>query len=468
MSDPQAGRGGFGTRFGFVMAAAGSAVGLGNIWKFPYITGENGGGAFVLVYLACIALVGLPLMYAELIIGRRGGSDVLGSLRKLTAGHGALGSGLSWVTGLLAVATGFLILSFYSVVAGWAFHFLFVTLGIVSGGETAAATFTGVGGSFGWSALWHTVFMVLVVGVVAAGVQGGIEWACKRLMPALFVLLVVLLVYVAVTGGLGDSLRFLFKPDFGKLTGESVLEALGHAFFTLSLGMGAMITYGSYLDDDTHVVRDGVWVAVLDTVIALMAGTVIFAVVFSQGAAPGAGPGLVFVTLPDLFASMPGGTIVAFLFFLLLIFAAWSSAISLLEVCVAWVHDQLGMPRRAAAAGMGFLIWLTGLAAANGALTDDGVLAVLDGITTKYMLPGGGLLVAIAAGWLLTREDREAGFGALGGLGSKLAKAWTVTIRFVTPVLILLVILAKLGFIDLSAEEPAEEEDAAALVEEPS
>jgi NSS family neurotransmitter:Na+ symporter len=462
MSDPKSERGGFGSQFGFVMAAAGSAVGLGNIWKFPYITGENGGGAFVLVYLGCILLVGLPLMYAELIVGRRGGSDVLGSLRKLTAEHGALGSVLSRVTGLLAVATGFLILSFYSVVAGWAIHFLVVSLGVLPAGESAAATFTGVGGSFFWSALWHTAFMLLTVGVVGVGVQGGIEWACKRLMPGLFVLLVVLLIYVAIEGGLGRSLEFLFKPDFGKLTGESVLEALGHAFFTLSLGMGAMVTYGSYLGEDTHVVRDGIWVAALDTLIALMAGAVIFAVVFSQGAEPGAGPGLVFVTLPDLFAAMPGGRVVAVLFFLLLIFAAWSSAISLLEVCVAWVHDQFAVPRRLAAAGMGFAIWALGLLAANGALTDDGVLAVLDGVTTKYMLPGGGLLIAIAAGWLLTKEDREAGFAGLGALGQRLAGAWTFLIRFVTPVLILLVVLAKIGLIDLSADPPADEDAATA------
>ncbi len=467
MSGSTSDRGAFGSQFGFVMAAAGSAVGLGNIWKFPYITGENGGGAFVLVYLACIALVGLPLMYAELIVGRRGGSDVLGSLRKLTAEHGALGNALSWFTGLLAVTTGFLILSFYSVVAGWALHFLFVSLGVVPGGETAAATFTGVGGSFGWSALWHTVFMLMVVGVVAVGVQGGIEWACKRLMPALFAILVLLLVYVGVTGGLGESLTFLFKPDFHKLTGESVLEALGHAFFTLSLGMGAMVTYGSYVGSDRHVVRDGVWIALLDTVLALMAGAVIFAVVFSQGAEPGAGPGLVFVTLPDLFAGMPGGTFVAVAFFLLLIFAAWSSGISLLEVCVAWMHDQLGLPRRVAAAMMGFAIWLTGLAAANGALTDDGVLAVLDDVTTRYMLPGGGLLVALAAGWLLTKEDREAGFASLGLWGARLASVWTVLIRFVTPALILLVVLAKLGIVDLSSDPPAEDDAAAALESRP-
>lgn len=465
MSEASAGRGSFGSQFGFIMAAAGSAVGLGNIWKFPFITGEYGGGAFVLVYLLCIALVGLPLMYAELIIGRRGGSDVLGSLRKLTASKGPAGRALSWLTGGLAVATGFLILSFYSVVAGWALHFFFVSLGIVPAAETAAATFTGVGGSFAWSAGWHTLFMILVVGVVAVGVQGGIEWACKRLMPGLFALLVLLLVYVAFTGGLGRSLTFLFKPEWGKLSGEAVLEALGHSFFTLSLGMGAMITYGSYLKDDVHVVRDGLWVALLDTVIALLAGTVIFAVVFSHGGEPGAGPGLVFITLPDLFASMPGGTVVSALFFLLLIFAAWSSGISLLEVCVAWIHDQMGVERRTAAVGMGLAIWATGLAAANGALTDDGVLAVLDGLTTKYMLPGGGLLVAIAAGWMLLQDDREAGFLPLGDLGAKMAGGWTFLIRFVTPVLILLVVLAKMGVIDLSSED-VEAEDAAALLED--
>lgn len=463
MAESSAERGSFGTQFGFVMAAAGSAVGLGNIWKFPYITGEYGGGAFVLVYLFCIGLVGLPLMYAELIIGRRGGRDVFNSLRDLTASRGALGTAVSWLAGLMAVASGFLILSFYSVVAGWAIHFLFVSLGVLEmSADGAGATFAAVGGSFGWSAAWHTLFMVLVVGVVSLGVQGGIEWACKRLMPTLFGILLVLLAYVAATGGLGASLEFLFKPDFSRLSTEAVLEALGHAFFTLSLGMGAMITYGSYLGSDRHVVRDGIAVALLDTLIALLAGCVIFAVVFAQGSEPGAGPGLVFVTLPNLFTSMPGGSFVAVAFFLLLIFAAWSSGISLLEVVVAWVHDQFGVNRKLAAVGMGLGIWLLGLASAHNALSDDGVLALLDGITTKYMLPGGGLLVAIAAGWLLTKEDREAGFAGLGN-GELFARAWTLIIRFVTPVLVIAVILAKLGLFEAAEEafappEPTQEQ----------
>jgi len=435
---------GFGTNFGFIMAAAGSAVGLGNIWKFPYITGEYGGGAFVLVYLGCIALVGLPLMYAELIIGRRGGSDVMGSLRKLI-GQTPAGRGLAGATGLLAVASGFLILSFYSVVAGWAIHFLVVSLGIIPMAEGGAEpTFGAVAGSPGWSALWHTIFMALVVGTVCVGVQKGIERICRTIMPALVGILCLLFVYVGVTGGLGESLAFLFKPDFSKLTGDAVLEALGHAFFTLSLGMGAMITYGSYLGDDRHVVRDGIAVAFLDTVIALLAGAVIFAVVFNGDGTPGAGPGLVFVTLPNLFQSMPGGTVLAVAFFVLLIFAAWSSGISLLEVVVAWLVDTWKLPRLGASLGAGGLIWLLGLSAAKwGAVID-----ALDNVTTKYMLPGGGLLVAIAAGYLLSREDRNAGFAHMPN-GALLASGFSFLIRYVTPFLVLAVILAKIGLLSL-------------------
>jgi NSS family neurotransmitter:Na+ symporter len=438
-------RASFRSNFGFIMAAAGSAVGLGNIWKFPYITGEYGGGAFVLVYLVCIALVGLPLMYAELIIGRRGGSDVMGSLRTLIGGTPA-GGGVAAATGLMAVASGFLILSFYSVVAGWAIHFLAVSLGLIAMAEGGAGpTFEAVAGSPGLSALWHTCFMALVVGTVVFGVEKGIERICRTIMPALLAILLLLFVYVGATGGLGESLAFLFAPDFSKLSGDAVLEALGHAFFTLSLGMGAMITYGSYLGRDEHVVRDGIAVAFLDTLIALLAGAVIFAVVFAGDGEPGAGPGLVFVTLPNLFQSMPGGSVVAIAFFVLLIFAAWSSGISLLEVVVAWLVDTWKLPRLPAALGAGALIWALGLTAAKwGAVID-----ALDNVTTKYMLPGGGLLVAIAAGWLLSKADREAGFVHLPR-GEALARGFTVIIRFVTPVLVLAVILGKLGLFSLS------------------
>ena len=435
-------RGGFRTSLGFVLAAAGSAVGLGNIWKFPYITGEYGGGAFVLVYLLCIAIVGLPLLYAEMIIGRRGGKDVLDSMGTLTANSGLAGTVASWGVGLLAFGSGFFILSFYSVVAGWALHFVGIAIGaIATEAAGAEATFTAVASHGTWSAGWHTVFMALVVGVVAGGVHGGIERACKVLMPGLILILLVLLVYVGVTGRLGDSLTFLFRPDFSKLGGEAILEALGHAFFTLSLGMGAMITYGSYLASDEHVVRDQFAVAFLDTAIALVAGLVIFAVVLSLGAAPGAGPGLVFITLPELFQQIPGGAVVELAFFVLLVFAAWSSGISLLEVVVALAIDRFGWSRPAAAIRIGLLIWALGLASAySGEFLD-----FMDNLTTRYMLPIGGLLIALAAGWLISPEDREAGFRALPGGGRKLAASWTFAIRYLTPTLVLLVILHGLG-----------------------
>ncbi len=443
MSDGEkGGRGGFQTDLGFVLAAAGSAVGLGNIWKFPYITGEYGGGAFVLIYLACIALVGLPLLYAEMIIGRRGGKDVLDSMSALTAHSGLPGRLATWGVGLLAVGSGFFILSFYAVVAGWAVHFVAISLGLASSDASGSeATFTALAGNGGLSAWWHTVFMGLVILVVAGGVQSGIERACKILMPALMAILLALLAYVGVTGGLGSSLAFLFEPDFSKVSGEAVLEALGHAFFTLSLGMGAMVTYGSYLQSDRHVVRDQLAVAFLDTTIALVAGLVIFAVVFSMGAEPGAGPGLVFITLPDLFAQIPGGAFVSLAFFVLLVVAAWSSGISLLEVVVALGVDRFGWSRKTAAIGIGLLVWALGLPSAfSGEFLD-----FMDNLTTRYMLPTGGLLIALAAGWLLTTEDREAGFAALPGGGAALAATWTFTIRFVTPVLVLLVILHGLG-----------------------
>ena len=443
MSDQakDSGRGSFATHLGFIFAAVGSAVGLGNIWKFPYITGEYGGGAFVLFYLLCIALVGLPLMYAELIIGRRGGKDVLGAMRDLTKQGGVLGSIISWVTGLMAVCSGFFILSFYSVVAGWAIHFLWLSgtgLNLGEGGGKAA--FDGLAGSFGLSALWHTLFMIATVAIVQRGVHGGIERICRILMPALFGILALLLVYVAFTGGLGESLAFLFAFDASKLTTEAMLEALGHAFFTLSLGMGAMVTYGSYLKRETHVVRDGFVIAILDTLIALMAGAVIFAVVFSHDGEPAGGPGLVFQTLPDLFSDMPGGIVVAIAFFLLLIFAALSSAISLLEVVVAYFVDEWGLSRTKASIVMGGLIWLLGLACA---MPNWKVFSLLDDATTRYMLPAGGLLIAIAAGWFVTKENRESGFEGLGSLSGPLRIGWTISIRFVTPILVIIVLASK-------------------------
>jgi NSS family neurotransmitter:Na+ symporter len=437
-------RGSFATNFGFLMAAVGSAVGLGNIWKFPYITGEYGGGAFVLVYLACIALIGLPLMYAELMIGRRGGKGILGSMRKLARTGSRAPRVLSNLTGGLAVVAGFLILSFYAVVAGWAVHFLVISAGLLPGSVLGAeGTFDALAGNALISSVWHSVFMLMTIVVVVAGVHQGIEKLCKALMPALVIMLIGLLFYVGYTGGLGQSLAFLFNPDFSKLTGEAVLEALGHAFFTLSLGMGAMVTYGSYLKSEKHIVRDGMVVAALDTLIALLAGTVIFAVVFAAGQPASGGPGLLFKTLPTLFAAMPGGAIVSSVFFLLVIFAAWSSAVSLLEVVVAYFVDERNWSRRQATWVMGGLIWAMGLFSA----CSPQVLDFLDNLATRYLLPLGGLAIAIFAGWFVTREDQESGFG--GRFGQTFAAAWRFLIRFVTPTLVLIVILWQIGLIEI-------------------
>jgi neurotransmitter:Na+ symporter, NSS family len=444
MTSDNKGRDYWGSGTGFILAAAGSAVGLGNIWKFPYITGEYGGGAFVLVYLLCIVVVGLPLLYAEMIIGKRGGKDVLGALRTLTDGSAP---GRRWVTsltGFMAVASGFLILSFYSVVAGWAIHFFIISLGMIPMEEGAQAAFTAVAESKSLSSVWHTVFMVMTALVVSAGIHKGIEVLCKILMPLLIGILIILFGYCCFKMDVMAALSFLFKPDFSKLSGEAIIEALGHAFFTLSLGMGAMLTYGSYIKSDAHIVRDGFWVAILDTGIALLAGTVIFSVVFHFGKEPSAGPGLLFMTLPDLFAQMPGGVIVASAFFLLIIFAAWSSAVSLLEVVVAYFVDERGMKRKTATWVMAGLIWLLGLASA----LNGNVLDFLDNLTTRYMLPIGGLLIAIIAGWWLKDADRVSGFKALPAKwGRHMEAVWTVLIRYVTPILVLLVILAKMGLI---------------------
>ncbi len=456
-SEPK-GRDHWGSGLGFVLACAGSAVGLGNLWKFPYITGEYGGGAFVLVYLICIALVGFPLLYAEMVIGKRGGKDVMGALRKLTKGSAPGRKWVTAVTGFMAVASGFLILSFYSVVAGWAIHFLIISLGLIPMDDGAAAAF-GAAGSKVMSSTWHTVFMIMTALIVSAGIHKGIEVLCKILMPILVGILVLLFGYCCIKMDIGASLSFLFKPDFGKLNGEAIIEALGHAFFTLSLGMGAMLTYGSYVKHDEHVVRDGFWVALLDTLIALLAGSVIFAVVFHFGHEPSGGPGLLFMTLPDLFAQMPGGVIVASSFFLLVVFAAWSSAVSLLEVVVAYFVDEKGVPRKMATWVMAGFIWLLGMASATGielTLFSDkpqGVLDILDNLTTRYMLPLGGLLIAIIAGWWISETDRSSGFKAFSPTrGHQISAVWTVLIRYVTPVLVLLVILAKMGVISFAPE----------------
>jgi NSS family neurotransmitter:Na+ symporter len=443
------------SRWAFVLAATGSAVGLGNIWKFPYITGENGGGAFVLVYLLCIGVVGIPVMMAEVLLGRRGRRSPINAMRHLARDEGR--SPLWQLLGWGGMVAGFLILSYYSVIAGWALAYLSRTaLGVFNGvtGDGAAAIFTGLVSDPERLLAWHTVMMAMTVGVVARGVRSGLERAVRYMMPALFLLLLVLVGYAMNTGHFDEGLRFLFQPDFARLSADSVLVAMGHAFFTLSLGMGAIMVYGSYLPRNASIAGTTFLIAAADTVVALLAGMAIFPVVFANGMEPGAGPGLIFQTLPVAFGQMPGGQFFGTLFFLLLVFAAWSSAISLLEPLVAWLVENRGMNRARAAALSGVATWLLGVgtvlsfSAWSGEefrLFDKTIFDLLDYLTANIMLPLGGLLIVVFAAWQMRPASTKDEL-ALDGLGYRL---WLFLARYVTPLAVIIVFLSAVGLIEI-------------------
>ncbi|MGD2056519.1 MAG: sodium-dependent transporter, partial [Gammaproteobacteria bacterium] len=311
------------SRLAFILAATGSAVGLGNIWKFPYIAGENGGGAFVLIYLVCIAVIGIPIMMAEVMIGRRGRQSPINTMRTLAAEEHA-SPHWQWL-GWAGMLGGFLILSFYSVIAGWALAYVFRAGSGVFTGLTAdgvQSIFTNLVSEPERLLAWHTIFMVMTMLVVARGVSHGLERAVRLLMPALFVLLVVLVGYAWNSGAFEQGLEFLFRPDFSSITANGVLIAMGHAFFTLSLGMGAIMVYGSYLPDNASIAKTSIAVSLMDTLVALLAGMAIFPIVFANGLEPDSGPGLIFQTLPIAFGHMEGGAFFGMLFFILLVFAA--------------------------------------------------------------------------------------------------------------------------------------------------
>jgi len=450
VSRTRADRGHWGTRLGFVLAAAGSAIGLGNVWKFPYITGEYGGGAFVLVYLVCVVIVGLPLMIAEFMIGRRAQENPVGAFQRLHR-RGSLWQGVGW----LGVTSGFVILSFYSVVAGWALAYVFKSIVGFSGtAEHIQSQFINLVLSPRDSILWHTTFMVLCIAIVIGGVQRGIERWSKILMPALLCLLLGLMFYgLFCTGGGVKALAFLFKPDFSRLSCEGVLSALGHAFFTLSLGMGAMITYGSYMKREANLALDAVTISILDTLIALMAGIAIFSLVFHYGMEPAQSVGLIFKTLPVLFAKT--GPVISIPFFVLLTFAALTSAISLLEVVVSYFVDERGWGRVKSTLLLGGLIWLFGFLSANANWTipfrgkSQGFFDIFDFVSTNYMLPVGGLLTCLFVAWVMKEADKIDEFGSSG----RLYRSLKFVLRFITPVAVLLVILhglKLLPFVDYS------------------
>jgi len=443
------------SRLAFVAAATGSAVGLGNIWRFPYITSENGGGAFVLIYLACIALVGLPIMFAEIVIGRRGRMSPINSLRELSTASNA---SRHWAfIGVIGIVAGFMILSFYSVVAGWTLHygFLYFKEWIDVGAPITdpSATFGSLLGNAGELTFWHGLFMLMTVGVVGLGVEKGLERAVSVLMPVLMVLLLILLGYGMNTGYFYEAVGFLFQPDWSRVDGAMFVTALGQAFFTLSLGMCAIMTYGAYLPANVSIPKVGVTVAGADTFVALVAGLAIFPIIIANNIDPGSGgAGLIFTSLPLAFAQMPFGIFYGMLFFVLLSVAAWTSSISLMEPATAYLVEATNLSRKTAAFLVASLSWLLGLASvfsfnlwSEVKIVGKSPMDAIDYVSTQIMLPVGGLLIALFAGWVLSsRITREE-------LGDKMPNwaytAWLWLTRVVTPALILVVLAGILGFI---------------------
>lgn len=439
------------SRMAFVLAATGSAVGLGNIWKFPYITGENGGGAFVLVYLLCISLIGIPIMMAEIMLGRKGRQSPINTMQALTK---EIHAPQAWtLLGWMGVIAGFLILSYYSVIAGWAMAYVVrVASGLFEGAtaEGVQSIFSSLVGDPERLLAWHTLFMILTMLVVARGVNG-LERTVKFLMPSLFVILVILVGYALNSGGFDQALAFLFHPDFSKISGPGVLTAMGHAFFTLSLGMGAIMVYGSYLPDKVSIAGTTILISVADTLVALLAGMAIFPIVFANGLEPGAGPGLIFQTLPLAFGHMAGGTFFGTLFFILLFFAAWSSSISLIEPAVAWLVENKGMSRMRACIWAGLLTWLLGVGtvlsfnmASDVTLFGLTFFDFLDYLTANLMLPIGGFCIAVFSGWVLSSEITK---NELAMQYPMTYELWRFLVKFVSPIAVLVVFLHVIGML---------------------
>ncbi len=432
------------SKVGFVLAAAGSAVGLGNIWRFSYVTGTNGGAAFVVIYLIAIILIGYPMMVTEVAIGRKSERNPVGAFK-------ALAPNTPWyIVGGLGVFSGFVILAFYSVVAGWSVAYIFKAIAGFAPGTDFADVFVGHITGTAVPIIWHAVFMVLTFAIIAAGVVKGIQRWVKILMPVLVVLLIVMVFRAITLPGAGEGVAFYLAPRFEEVTAGTFLAAIGQAFFTLSLGMGAMITYGSYLSNKENIADNGGWVVGLDTAIALIAGFAIFPAVFALGYDPAAGPGLVFITLPAVFAEMPAGSLFGFIFFVLLSIAALTSAISLLEVVVAWLVDEKGWARPKAAVAMGIAIFVIGLPTTLGfgvwgdvRIIGMEILDFYDFLASELALPIGGALTAIFAGhvWKARTVIDETNNppGAI-----KIGNWYGVLIKYLIPIAVFVVLIATL------------------------
>lgn len=430
----------------FILAATGSAVGLGNIWRFPYVTAEHGGGAFVLIYLVCIILVGLPIMMSEVMLGRRGRRSPIHTMEILA---GEEGHSRHWrLVGVMGVFAGFFILTFYSVVAGWTLAYIVRAVSGMFNQASAQQTqdiFDALVSDPERLLAWHTIFMVMTVFVISRGVKQGLEQAVRYLMPALFVLLLFLVVYSMTTAGFGQAVAYLFKPDFSQIHPSTILVALGQAFFSLSLGMGAIMTYGSYLSGRTSIPGTSVSILTMDTGVALLAGLAIFPVMFTFGLQPEeGGPGLIFKILPIAFGQMAYGRVLAVIFFTLLMFAAWTSALSILEPITAWLVEKTGYTRTRAAICSGSLAWLLGLGSllslniwSEATLFGMTFFSLMEHLSVNIMLPVGGLLIAVFAGWYMSRSSS---FAELK-LNNKMYLAWKTGAMFIAPAGVILILL---------------------------
>ena len=454
-------RGQWGSKLGFIMAAAGSAVGLGNIWRFPYVTGENGGAAFVLVYLVCVFLIGVPLLYVELALGRASGRNPVGAFQKTKPGTPFM------FTGILCLMACFFVLTYYGVIAGWTISFAWsqitqtplVFSEYIAKPGTVLPVFAG--------------FIALTIWIVSAGVEKGIEKWSKILMPVLFVMMLVIIGRSLTLEGASKGISYYLNPDFSKIDGKVVLMALGQAFFSLSVGWGLMITYGSYMPKSQNIVSNGLWVASADTLVAILAGFMVFPAVFAFGMDPGAGPGLTFVTLPKVFAQMTAGWVFGAIFFCLLSVAAVTSSISMLEVPVSYFVDDKPRARKKAAIIVGIFAFLIGIpsAMANGGseffsnmelMGKTGFLDIMDQVFGTLCLIVISLSLSIYVGWIWKTEPavKEISEGCpwftqpmVAGISP--AQIWAFFVKYICPVVISLVLVNALGLFDKESPEPA-------------
>ena len=419
----------------FILAATGSAVGLGNIWGFPYKAGTNGGGAFVLIYLGCILIIGLPIMISEIIIGRKAGNSPINAMKKIAIESNR--SSIWQLVGWSGIFAGILILSFYSVIAGICLNYIFIAFtsnGLISSPDQ----FSSVISSPINLIAWHTIFIILTALIVSAGVKDGIGRMVKILMPMLGFLMIFMVVYSMINGNFSQAMSFLFAPDFSNVTSDTLLQAMGQAFFSLSLGMGSIMAYGAYMPKNQNVVNSSFTVASLDTLIAILAGLAIFPIIFAFNLEPNSGPGLVFVSMLSAFNQMQFGQLIGPLFFILLSVAALSSSISLLEPGVAYLSEEGVLSRKSSAIIISIFIWILGLGSAFSfniwsdfnLIGNKNFLDSMDFLANQILLPLGGMLIAIFVGWYM---DKSLIKSEVGVTNSLLYRMWRFFVKFAAP-----------------------------------